>query len=110
MNKVILCGNVGSDPEMTMVENRAMARFSLATNERRRGRDAGGNIVDLPELTEWHRIVMWGPAAEFAEKYIRRGSKLLIEGRLRTRRWTDRNALEHSVTEIHADTFELMPR
>ncbi|MDE6207233.1 MAG: single-stranded DNA-binding protein [Muribaculaceae bacterium] len=110
MNKVILCGNVGVDPTMRMVENRPMAAFTLATTERRRGRDADGKAIELPPLTEWHHIVMWGTAAEYAEKYIRTGSKLLVEGKLRTRRWTDRNALEHSRTEIHVDSFELLPK
>lgn len=110
MNKVILCGNVGRDPKMRMVDSSPVAEFTLATNERRRGRDANGNEIELPEITEWHNIVMWGRAAEFAERYIRKGSKLLVEGKLRTRSWDDRNAIRHSITEIYVDTFELLPR
>lgn len=110
MNKVILCGNVGRDPKLRLVDNSAVAEFTLATNERRRGRDANGNEIELPEITEWHNIVMWGRAAEFAERYIRKGSKLLVEGKLRTRSWDDRNAIRHSITEIYVDTFELLPR
>lgn len=110
MNKVILSGFVGRDPQMRMVDQSRVAEFSLATTERRRGRDPQGNEVEMPEITEWHRIVMWGRSAEFAEKFIRKGSHLLIEGRLRTRKWTDRNAIERTITEIHVDTFELMPK
>lgn len=108
MNKVILLGNVGKDPKMRMVDNSTVAEFSLATNERRFSRAADGSRVELPELTEWHNIVMWGAAAEFAEKYIRKGTRLLIEGRLRTRYWDDRNAIRRSITEIYVDTFELI--
>ena len=110
MNKVILLGNVGRDPRMRMVETTPVAEFSLATNERRRGKDANGNEVELPELTEWHNIVMWGKAADYAEKYIRKGSRLLVEGKLRTRSWEDRNAIKHTITEVFVENFELLPR
>ena len=108
MNKVILCGYVGRDPQMRMIDTSRVAEFSLATTEHRRGRDAQGKEIELPEITEWHRIVMWGRSAEFAEKYIRKGSHLLVEGRLRTRKWSDRNAIERTITEIYVDSFELI--
>ncbi len=110
MNKVILLGNVGCDPRMRMVDSSQVAEFSLATSERRRIRDAEGNEKELPELTEWHNIVMWGRAADFAEKYIRKGSKLMVEGKLRTRSWEDHNAIKRYITEIYVDTFELLPK
>lgn len=110
MNKVILIGNVGRDPEMRLVDSTRVAEFSLATSERRRGRDAAGKEIELPEITEWHRIVMWGKAAEFAERYIRKGAKLMVEGKLRTRSWEDHNAIKRTVTEIYVDNFELLPR
>lgn len=110
MNKVILLGNVGRDPKMRMIDNTPVAEFSLATNERRRGRAPDGSEIELPEITEWHNIVMWGRAAEFAERYIRKGTKLLVEGKLRTRTYEDHNALRHSITEIYVDSFELLPR
>ncbi len=110
MNKVILLGNVGQDPRMRMADRTPVAEFSLATNERRQSRSDDGRLVELPEITEWHRIVMWGRAAEYAEKYIRKGMRLLVEGKIRTRVWEDHNALKHSVTEIYVDSFELMPR
>ena len=110
MNKVILLGNVGRDPRMRMVDSSQVADFPLATTERRTMRTPDGQEVQLPELTEWHNIVMWGRAAEFAEKYIRKGSKLLIEGKLRTRSWEDHNAIKRYITEIYVDTFELLPK
>lgn len=104
--KVILIGNVGRDPAITFVEKRPRAAFSLATTETIRP-SAGGDPV---KRTEWHQIVMWDDAADFAEKYIRRGSRLFIEGRLRTRVWEDRAAIKHNVTEIMVDRFELLSR
>lgn len=109
MNKVILLGNVGRDPQMRMAGDMPVAEFSLATNERRRTRSADGKEVDT-EVTEWHRIVMMGRSAEYAEKYIRKGTRMLIEGKIRTRIWEDRNTLKHSVTEIYVDSFELLPK
>lgn len=105
MNKVILMGNAGKDPQIRYIDGRALAEFSLATNEPPR-RTAKG--VEIPERTEWHNIVMWDAQAEFAEKYIRKGSRLLIEGKLRTRYWEDRNTIKHTVTEIYVDNFELL--
>lgn len=102
MNKVILLGNVGSDPRIRMAQGTAIAEFSLATNERTGGAGSA-------EITEWHKIVMWGPAAEFAEKYIRKGSRLLVEGKLRTRWWEDSAAIKRTVTEIYVENFELLP-
>lgn len=110
MNKVILLGNVGRDPRMRMVDSSQVADFPLATTERRTTRTPDGQEVRLPELTEWHNIVMWGRAAEFAEKYIRKGSKLLIEGKLRTRSWEDHNAIKRYITEVYVDSFELLPK
>lgn len=109
MNKVILLGNVGRDPQMRMAGDMAVAEFSLATNERRRVKGPDGRDTDT-EVTEWHRIVMMGRAAEYAEKYIRKGSRLLVEGKIRTRIWEDHNTIKHSVTEIYVDSFELLPR
>lgn len=109
MNKVILMGNVGRDPKMRMADGTPIAEFSLATNERRRSRGADGTETEI-ELTEWHNIVMWGRAAEYAEKYIRKGSRLLLEGKIRTRTWEDHNAIKRSITEIYVDSFEFLPR
>ena len=107
MNKAILCGFVGADPTIRYVESRPVAEFSLATREPARTGPKGNPI---PERTEWHRIVMWYANAEFAEKYIRKGARLLVEGQLRTRIWEDRTAIKHTVTEIYVSTFELLPK
>lgn len=107
VNKVILIGNVGRDPQIRYVDSRPIATFPLATTERGYTNAAGAQI---PERTEWHNIVMWDRAAETAEKYIRKGTKLYIEGKLRTRTWEDRNTLKHTVTEILVDTFDILQR
>lgn len=107
VNKVILIGNVGQDPEIRYIETRPVASFTLATTERAYTNASG---VQIPERTEWHRIVMWDRAAETAEKYIRKGTKLYIEGRLRTRVWEDRNTIKRSVTEIYVDNFDILSR
>lgn len=105
VNKVILLGNVGVDPTIRYVEPRPVATFTLATTERAYTSASGAQI---PERTEWHRIVMWDGAAETAEKYIRKGTRLYIEGKLRTRVWEDRNTIKRNVTEIIVDTFEIL--
>lgn len=105
MNKVILMGYVGRDPEIRYIETRPMAAFSLATTERAR-RSASG--AEIPERTEWHNIVMFDAQAEIAEKYIRKGTRLLIEGKLRYRIWQDRNAIKHNITEIYVDNFDIL--
>ena len=107
VNKVILLGNVGRDPEVRYVESRPVASFPLATTDRAYTTREGAQI---PERTEWHNIVMWGRDAETAEKYIRKGSRLYIEGKLRTRVWEDRNTLKHNITEIYVESFELLSR
>lgn len=102
VNKVILLGNVGKDPEVNYADaQNPVAKFSLATNQR----SSGGQ-----EFTEWHRIVMTGRNAQLAERYIRRGSKIYLEGRLRTRIYTDKFNIKHYITEIYVDTFELLGR
>lgn len=105
MNKVILMGYVGRDPVVRYVEKRPVASFTLATTERAR-RTAQG--VEIPERTEWHNIVMWDGAAEVAEKYIRKGTRLLLEGKLRTRVWQDRDTIKHTITEIYVEAFDLL--
>lgn len=107
VNKVILVGNVGQDPEIRYVDNRPVATFSLATTDRAYTTASGAQV---PERTEWHRIVMWDRAAETAEKYVRKGVKLYIEGKLRTRVWEDRNTIKRNVTEILVDSFDILSR
>lgn len=103
VNKVILLGYVGSDPEVRYPEkDLPVATFSLATNERRG--------ASQTEVTEWHRIVMFGQAAQVAERYVRKGTRLYLEGSLRTREYTDKMQITRKVTEIVADRFELLGR
>ena len=106
VNKVILVGNVGSDPEVRYLEkNVCVATFRLATTER--GYTAA-NGTQIPERTEWHNIVVWRGLAEIAEKYVRKGSQLYIEGKLRTRQWNDPNGNTRYTTEIVADNIEML--
>ncbi len=101
VNKVILIGNVGGDPEVRFPEKDfPVAYFSLATNELR------GNT----EVTEWHNIVMTGEKARYAERYIRKGMKLYLEGTLRTRQYTDKFNIARKRTEIYVYSFEILGR
>lgn len=107
VNKVILIGNVGQDPEIRYtgdVNNSAkVATLRLATTERFRGRD--GN---LQEHTEWHSIVVWRNTADVVEKYVKKGTQLYIEGRLRSRSWDDQNGNKRYTTEIIVDNLQLL--
>lgn len=103
VNKVILLGNVGSDPDVRYPEkDRPVAFLSLATNERY----ANSNT----EITEWHRLVMGGQNALLAERYIRKGSRIYVEGRLRTREYEDKFKIQRRITEIIVDRVELLGR
>ena len=101
--KVILIGNVGRDPQLRYEDKRAIASLSLATTETY-ANPAGGDPV---KVTEWHRVVLLGAQAEFAEKYIRKGARLLIEGKLRTRTWEDRAALKRRYPNLTVDPISL---
>lgn len=103
VNKVILLGYVGNDPEMRYPEKgRSIAFVSLATNERYAGSEA--------EITEWHRIVMGGHNAEIAERYIRKGSRIYVEGKLKTREYDDKFKIRRRVTEVIVEKLELLGR
>ena len=103
----MLIGNVGRDPEIRYLEgttgNTKVATFTLATTERYR--DRGG---ELRENTEWHNIVAWRNSADVAEKFIRKGTQLYIEGRLRTRSWTDQTGAKRYTTEVQVDNLQLL--
>lgn len=103
VNKVILLGYVGSDPDVRYPEkDRPVAFVSLATNDRYAGQQA--------ELTEWHRLVMGGDNARLAEKYIRKGTRLYVEGRLKSREYDDKFNIRRRVTEIIVDRVEMLGR
>ncbi|NOY79040.1 MAG: single-stranded DNA-binding protein [Calditrichaeota bacterium] len=106
VNKVILIGNLGKDPELRYTPNgTAVASFSIATNER--WKDKEGNFQDH---TEWHRIVAWRKLAETVGEYLKKGSQVYIEGRLRTRTWEDQNGNKRTTTEIVADSLQMLGR
>lgn len=106
INKVILVGHVGADPEVRYLEKGVcVARLRMATTER--GYTAA-NGSEVPDRTEWHSVVLWRGLAEIAEKYVRKGTQIYIEGKLRTSQWNDQNGVAHSRTEIVADSMELL--
>ena len=107
VNKVILLGNVGKDPEVRYIDKDVpVARFTLATSERGYTTQNG---VQVPERTEWHNIVAWRGLGKLAENYIRKGSQLYIEGHLQTRSW-EKDGVARYTTEIIADVIQLLDR
>lgn len=107
VNKVILVGNVGMDPEVRTTESGVkVARIRLATTERLFDRQAN----ETKEHTEWHTITLWRGLADVVDKYVRKGSQLYIEGRLRTREWMDKENNKRYTTEILADTMNMLGR
>ena len=105
INKVILVGNVGGDPEVRTTESGVkVARIRLATSERYTDKQSG----ERKELTEWHTITLWRGLADIVDRYVNKGSQLYIEGRLRTREWTDTNNIKRYTTEILADNMQLL--
>ena len=106
INKVILVGNVGKDPEVRYLEGgTAVAKFPLATSETFKNKE--GNRVDQ---TEWHNIVLWRGLAEVAEKYVRKGGLIYIEGKIKNRSWEDKEGHKRYITEIIGDTMTLLGR
>ena len=104
VNKVILIGNLGRDPEVRyMPSGDAMVNISLATTEN--WRDKNG---EKQEKTEWHRVVMFGKVAEIAGEYLKKGSPAYFEGRLQTRKWTDKEGQDRYTTEIVADRMQML--
>ena len=104
VNKVILLGNVGADPEVRYLDGGvAVANLRLATTESYKNKN--GEKVDQ---TEWHNIVLWRGLAEIVEKYVKKGMRLYIEGRIRTRSWDDQNGVKRYTTEIYADNMQML--
>ena len=96
VNKVILVGNLGKDPEVRHLDNgRAVANFSMATSETYKNRQ-GERVTN----TEWHNIVLWTPLAEIAEKFLKKGNQVYIEGKLTTRSWDDQEGNKRYTTEV----------
>ena len=106
MNKVMLIGNVGKDPEVRYVDqNLAVARISLASSERGYTLPNG---TQVPDRTDWHNVLLWRKLAEVVEKYVHKGDKLYIEGRLRYSTYDDKQGQRKYVTEIWADNMEML--
>lgn len=106
INKVLLMGNLGKDPEVRHIDSGSVvASFPLATTEIYK--DKNGN---RQEQTEWHNIVVWGWLAEFAEKYLKKGDAVFIEGKLRTRVTEDKEKVKRYITEIKGDSINLLTR
>lgn len=106
LNKVLLIGNVGREPEIHYVKDGVCtASLSLATSTPGYTLSSG---TQVPERTEWHRVLLWRRMAEIAEKYVHKGDKLYIEGELRTRNYTDKKGVTRYVTEIWAEKLELL--
>jgi single-strand DNA-binding protein len=104
INKVILVGNLGKDPEVRHLEGGAVvAKFPLATSETYKTKDG-----QRAEQTEWHNIVMWRGLAESAERFLKKGSLVYIEGKIRTRTWDDKDGNKRYATEIVADTMTML--
>ena len=111
LNKVMLIGNVGNDPEIRYLDsnpqspqgNAKVASFRLATTERYRDRNG-----ETRENTEWHNIVAWRNNADLVEKFVHKGSQIYIEGKLRTRQWTDQTGNKRFTTEVQADNIQLL--
>ncbi len=96
LNKVMLIGNMGADPEIKYSPSgTAIANLRLATNENRKNSEG-----EWEEKTEWHRVVIFGKQAEFCKDYLRKGSKIYVEGRLQTRSWDDKDGQKHYMTEV----------
>ncbi len=104
INKVILVGNVGKDPEVRHLDSGvAVTTFPLATSETYRNKE-GQKVTN----TEWHNIVLWRGLAEVAEKYVKKGNPLYIEGKIRTRSWEDKDGNKRYTTEIIADNMQML--
>lgn|SRR5690554_6918170 len=104
VNKVILIGNLGKDPEVRHLDNgRAVANFSLATSEVYNNKN-GERVTN----TEWHNIVMWTPLAELAEKYLKKGNQVYLEGKLQTRSYDDKDGNRKYITEVVVSTMNFL--
>jgi single-strand DNA-binding protein len=103
MNRVTLLGNVGRDPEIRRTQGgETVANVSLATNERWKDKSTG----EKRERVEWHRLVFFGKVAEVVEKYVRKGSRVLVEGKMQTRKWEDQSGAEKYTTEVVISGFQ----
>ena len=104
VNKVILVGNLGKDPEVKYLDNGvAVANFSLATTENYKNKEG-----ERVSQTEWHNVVLWRGLAEVAEKYLKKGASIYVEGKIRTRKWEDKEGVTRYSTEILGDNMTML--
>jgi single-strand DNA-binding protein len=104
MNKVILCGNLGRDPELRYTQSgQAVANVSLATTEKWKSKEG-----EKQERTDWHRLVAWGPTAQFMSEYLGKGCKVIVEGKLQTRSWEDKDGNRRETTEVTVEKVEAL--
>ena len=104
INKAIIIGNAGKDPETKYTESgTAVCTLTLATKHSWKEKDG-----QRQEKTEWHRVVFWGKLAEIVDKYVKKGSQVYVEGRIETRKWTDKNGHDKYTTEIVADQMQML--
>lgn len=105
VNKVIIVGNLGRDPEVRhMPSGDAIANIAVATSYKSKDRDTG----EQKELTEWHRIAFFGRLAEIVGQYLKKGSSVYVEGRLQTRKYTDKDGIERYATDIIAESMQML--
>ena len=106
VNKVILIGDLGKDPEVQYLEgNVPVSKFTMATTENYKNKS--GKVITM---TEWHNIVLWRGLAEMAQKHLVKGSRIYVEGRLKTRYWDDNNYIRRSITEIIGDNVVILDK
>lgn len=103
VNKVIILGNLGSDPEIRTVGTSKVASFSIATSESFKNKE--GTKV---EQTEWHRIELWGALADTVEKYVKKGSSLYVEGKIKTEEYNDKEGVTRKITKIRGTSITLL--
>lgn len=108
LNQATIIGYVGDVPKISNTQNgRKVASFAIATTEKGYTSKSG---VQYPDRTEWHNIVLWGNLAEIAEKYLRKGSSVLVQGKMRTRSYDDKNGVKRYITEIEGETMQMLDR
>lgn len=107
LNKAQVIGNLGNDPKVCIINSgqSKVASFSVATTDRGYTTQSG---VQVPDKTEWHNVVCFGKLADVVERYLRKGAKVFIEGKMRTRSYDDRQGVKRSVMEIHVETLEML--
>lgn len=103
MNKALLLGRLGKDPETKEINGNQVTKFSLATTEK--VKDKSG---ETKELTEWHNVVIWGKLADVAQKYLTKGSQVLVEGKISYKSWEDKDGNKKYMTEINCTSFHML--